>query len=300
MLEAEILESCSASSASRAMWSCAVLLQQMPSDSGDESYVYERQVDMYHQLSGVLLTSTLSPTDCASAMWAMAKANYALDKGCFDFLAQKLAGMLEETSTKLVAQAIWSCAKMARYESSSMSKPPYMESVERYLRHLIDNCDQMTPLQLSQTIYAMGSLRVSNPSIAKKLSAIVMKNAACYSCREIANIAWGLSKIDFNEDNIVLSLVQCVTASSQRECTSQEASNMLYALGKLRIKDTDTYDSLSSILMSQLQSASSQAIANALWAYDAVEMEAPIELMGCWAREKLGMDAFSDVLDIDD
>jgi precorrin-6x reductase len=88
-----------------------------------------------------------------------------------------------------------------------------------------------------------------------------------------------------------LQLVRFITDSTvlSEECTTQEAANILYSLGKLEIKDADAFESISNILMRQLQDASSQAIANALWAYDVVALDPPVGLMGCWAREKLGI-----------
>jgi hypothetical protein len=124
MLEVDLIESCTAQSASRAMWSCATLSKHMP--DSEEPYLYERLVDFYHQISGVLLTSQLSPSDCSYAMWAMAKFGYTLDQGSFDFLALALAGMLpddgdnsdqlghdsvNQSDTKLVVKALWSCAR---------------------------------------------------------------------------------------------------------------------------------------------------------------------------------------------
>jgi hypothetical protein len=206
--------------------------------------------------------------------------------------------MLKTTNvnTRLVVQAVWSCGKMARFEVDRDSQPPpYMESVTVFLSYLIDNGDEMTPPQISQVIWALGSLRFSDARITKELSNIVVRMVSdpvmAFNSQEIANMVWGFSKIGC-EGDVVLSLVRHVTESSRlrEECTSQEASNMLYSLGKLALKDHDAFKSLSAILMSQLHAASSQAIANALWAFDAVELEPPIELMGSWAKEKLGME----------
>lgn len=296
MLEADIIESCTPSSASRAMWACAVLLQLIPSDH-DEPFC-ERQVDLFHQLSGILLTtSKLSPSDCSCAMWAMAKTGYALDKGCFDYLAKRLSDMLEHSTinTRTVATAVWACAKMIRYEKFASEHPPYMDSVELFFGYLIERGNQMTPLHISQTIWSLGSLKVNDPTLAKELSSIAMKNVDQFNTQDTANIVWAFSKVDFRDAVIITRLIRHVTDSSKlREtCTSQEASNMIYALGKLHIRDSDLFNALSLILMNSIQGATSQAIANALWAYDNVALEPPIELMGCWAREKLGMDAFS-------
>ena len=210
--------------------------------------------------------------------------------------------MLETSSvsTRYVSQALWACGKMIRYEQqvvvhksnsqSSYKQTPYMESVETFLRYLIKNSDQMTPLHISQAIWAMGSLRVFEPIIAEELTYIALKNSLCFNSQDISNIVWGLSKIEFNKPELILRLVNRVTESELIDlCTSQEASNLMYALGKLGVRDENVFAQLSKVLMSKLHDASSQAIANALWAFDAVELEPPIELMGSWAREKLGM-----------
>ena len=296
MLEVGLIESCTATSASRAMWSCASLL---PLSTGD-SFLYERQVDFFHQLSGVLLTSQLTSTDCSSAMWAMARCGYVLDRGVFDFLAEKLSGMLENANSRLVARALWACAKMSvfeEYDSGQDNQPPYMASAQEFLRYLIANGEQMTPLHISQSVWAVGCLRLSSDhGVVDKMASIALSKAALCNSQEIANIVWGLSKVDYDNPKVVSELVQHITESESRkgECTPQEASNILYALGKLQICDDGAFGKLSSILMNQLQDASSQAIANALWAFDAVSLEPPIELMGTWAREKLGVASVLD------
>lgn len=115
---------------SRAMWSCAMLLSldeasgnvgnslNKPNECvGGESFLRARQIDLFHQLAPLLLFSPLSPTDASMAMWAMAKAQYALDKGIFDQLAMSLVSedMLERSSTRLISQALWACGRMVSY-----------------------------------------------------------------------------------------------------------------------------------------------------------------------------------------
>lgn len=75
-------------------------------------------------------------------------------------------------------------------------------------------------------------------------------------------------------------------------CTAQEASNMLLSLGRLEIRDREAFAALTQILVHRLNEAhavDSQTIANSLWAYDAVGLEPPPELLSTWAREKLGL-----------
>lgn len=300
MLEDNVVESCTASSASRAMWSCAVLLSLKGA-----SFLNERQVDLFHQMGGKLLMSPLTPTDISNAMWAIARCEYVLDRGLFDFLADNLSGMLESSNTRLVAQALWACAKMFRFEEPRGSidnrPPPYMKSAERFVGFLTANGNHMTPKQISQTIWATGCLRMSDPAVADEMASIALRNAALFNSREIANIIWGFSKVNYNNPEVISELVQQITESAalKKDCGSQEAANILYALGKLQICDAIAFESFSYILMSHLQNASSQGIANALWAHDVVGLDPPRELLGCWAREKLGLeDVSSKRLDI--
>ena len=64
------------SAASRAMWSTSVLLSL--DEAGDQHD--GRHIDLFHQLSPLLLSSPLSPTDLSCAMYAIAKTNYVFGK----------------------------------------------------------------------------------------------------------------------------------------------------------------------------------------------------------------------------
>ncbi len=69
-------DSFTASSASRVMWSTSVLLSL--DEAGDQHD--GRHIDLFHQLSPILLSSHLSPTDLSCAMYAIAKTNYVFGK----------------------------------------------------------------------------------------------------------------------------------------------------------------------------------------------------------------------------
>ena len=71
--------------------------------------------------------------------------------------------------------------------------------------------------------------------------------------------------------------------------TSQEAANVLYALGKMQIRDKETFSCMNSVLMRKLEDATTQTIANALWAHESVNLVAPGQLFDSWAKEKLGI-----------
>ena len=133
------------------MWSCSMILSLDGANShisnsdnkqnefalsiSGESFLHERQIDLFHQLAPLLLFSPLSPTDTSCAMWAMAKAQYVIDKGIFDQLAMSLASeaMLKRSNTRLVSQALWSCGKMVEFEDSKIMSKRVVKIVKEIL-----------------------------------------------------------------------------------------------------------------------------------------------------------------------
>lgn len=69
--------------------------------------------------------------------------------------------------------------------------------------------------------------------------------------------------------------------------TSQEAANVLYAFGRMHIRDEETFSCMNAVLMRQLDKSTTEAIANALWAHDSVNLQPPRLLFDSWAKEKL-------------
>ena len=155
MMDDDILDICSAGSASRAMWSVAKICSL--NEAGKSHIVsfyrkrnehaqggeYQQVFELFDRLAPVLLLPLLSPTDTSMAMWAMAKAEYVEEKGIFDHLAQALASeeMLQRSNTRLISQAMWSCGKMATFEGRSSgdstgnkSDSARAECIEKYLQ----------------------------------------------------------------------------------------------------------------------------------------------------------------------
>ena len=235
------------------------------------------------------------------------------DRGVFDFLAEELASdeSLEHANTRLISQAVWACGKMAEFEDPIMSsteslvasqedaapnQPPYLNNVYKMLTFLIRNKAHMTPKHVAETIWAaFGRLSISDQYYLEELSGIAARVAPQCNSREIANIVWGLSKVDYADDpQLICTLVRVITNSNlKQKCTSQEAANCIYALGRLGVRDQELFSALSSIIKNQIHDANSQAIANSLWGHDVVGLPAPPELLSVWARDTLGMDTYS-------
>ena len=71
--------------------------------------------------------------------------------------------------------------------------------------------------------------------------------------------------------------------------TTQEAANILYALGKLQVDDEATFNMLGQLLIDQVETCTAQAIANALWAFQELGLAPPDQLLQRWTTEKLGL-----------
>lgn len=261
----DILDSCTASSASRTMWSCAMLLSLDGAGTAMNTY---KLIDLFHQISPLLLSSSLSPTYVSGAMWAMAKSEYVVDKGIFDYLAQSAASdeMLQRSNTRIVSQALWSCAKMVAFETpgtnnnlATLDVPPYINACYKYTRFIVENGDRISPKQLSRSIWAIGRLRLSDAILIQEMGDMAMRQSHAFDSRDIANVVWGLSKVNYERPEALLRLAKQVTFQAN-ELTAQEASMILFALGKLQIHDKDVFESLYSSISSSPQTSAARLI----------------------------------------
>ncbi len=155
MMEYEILESSTPSSASRFLWSFSKLVNK------EEDYEMDELLfESFQALGGVLLSSQLTPVDASNAMWAIAKSSYSLDLGVFDHLAEMLAKdeMLERATIQQVCFGLWSCGKMINFEDPLREKmehgevtpPPYLSYATKYATFLVSVVEQMTAKDIAQ------------------------------------------------------------------------------------------------------------------------------------------------------
>ena len=100
---------------------------------------------------------------------------------------------------------------------------------------------------------------------------------------------WGLGKFGFQHDKeMIRSLItRLVVETSQ--VSPKEAASTLYTLGRLNFRDEEAFEKLSRVLIDHIEDVSAQAIANTLWAYRAVELTPPTDLLNLWATQKLGL-----------
>lgn len=177
-----------------------------------------------------------------------------------------------------------------KIEYGDVKTPPYVKSGERFVNHLVSHCESMSAKDISQTMWAIGRLQIMDENIISPLAykAAELSQREEFNSQELANIIWALSKTAFNEEEVVSILTAEICKPYLLEhATSQEAANVLYALGRMRIRDKDTFSCMNAVLMRQLDKSTTQAIANALWAHDSVNLQPPRLLFDSWAKEKL-------------
>ena len=143
---------------------------------------------------------------------------------------------------------------------------------------------------LIQAIWAMGRLKIDDRKVmfplAMKASQIAW--AENFNSQELANIIWGLSKTDFTDEMVISILTkQMRDERITQHSTPQEAANVMYALGKMYVRDEETFSCMNSIVMRNLDQATTQTIANTLWAHDRVNLTPPQQMFDSWAKEKL-------------
>jgi hypothetical protein len=296
MKEKDIILSCSTSSASRSLRSLTKIVE---TDHVDLE-MRERLYEMFQCLGGNLIKDPLSPLDSSSAMWAMAKSSYSLDMNIFDHLAEELASenSLKRAKVRYISEGLWACGKMISWEDPLREKieygdfnpPPYTDSAKTFASFLIQFSDQLSPKDIAQAIWAIGRLKIEDSSIIDPMATIAKETAEkqMFNSQEIANIIWGLSKVRFDDAiSIQVFTKQLKHPSILKQCTPQEASNVMYALGLMNIDDEDTFALMNNVLMNQINDATTQTIANALWAHEVVNLQPPQLLFNQWAKEKL-------------
>ena len=299
-----IMDQCSASSASRMLWSVTMLLSLDTSCEKDEE-LRNLQAELFQKLSPTLLIKSLKPVDSTSAIWSMAKASYGSDLGIFDHLTEYLTSderRMEISSAKQLSQSLWACGKMIAFEDSDEVKNdrnetnqlPYLESALKIANHLIGRSNEMSSKDIVQVIWALARLHTEqSPIIIRHFLSVVVRKSDTYSAQETSNLMWALSKVDI-EDGIIEDVIDALVQRFMsplvlKSMKAQEASNILYACAKMNFQDENIFSTMSKILMDQVDVATSQGVANAMWAHEQVGLTPPQGLMDEWAEQKLGI-----------
>jgi hypothetical protein len=265
ILEPDILESCSPKSACRVLSSFTDLIETF-ADEGSE--IRSLLLQLFHGLGPLLLSAQLAPAEISASLLAYAKASYIQDMGIFDHLVHHLKSRLEDCSIRQVTEGLWACGKMMAWESDQNgepgSGPPYLKASREFATFLASRAAQLTAKDVSQAMWACGRLGVAADDW-KVVCALAHRarqvSPDCTPC-EVANMLWGLSKVGYNDQGVISALTDRMM---DLDPTAQEAAAVMFSLGRMEMRDEVVFSSMSNFMMEQLESASAQSIANALF-----------------------------------
>lgn len=238
---------------------------------------------LFRSSEGVLLSASdeLHPNDISAMMTAHAKRPRSCNVTIFCSLASSLAApdQLQRCTTRQAAQALWACGRLSTREDFkvvSQSVP-----TKRYLRHLVQNLEALSPLDVSQSIWGLARLDVQSED-----TLLLTKHARTLSTQlretEVANILWGMSKLRLADFQTVFVLTRRYCDTGKGALVSikpEEASSILYALGCMDIHDEEIYRVLTDAFLRKAKSTNAQAVTNMIWAYRNVHMEPPLTLI---------------------
>ncbi|KAG7347816.1 hypothetical protein IV203_016521 [Nitzschia inconspicua] len=299
LLDPDLVDSSSANIASRILatfTSLVSLAKTPPSDT-----VLQIQDDLFHSYGGHLLTSSLTPAEISSSLYAYAKASYLHDMGIFDHLVGLLASSRRVCTSRQLSQSLWSCGKMAVWENYNLINGaetpelhhdvPYLLDAKLVAAELIHRVKDLTTADISQTIWALGRLHIQDDAMLSAFIRQAMEHSSELSSGQISNILWGMAETRQRNTDVISKLSLRLT-KKEVYTSPMEASSALFSLGKLDWYDEVVFEKLSNTILEQIEDTNAQSIANALWAYRTVGLPAPQKLLNTWATEKLGLQNF--------
>lgn len=288
ILEPDMAESCSPKAASQILTYYTSLID---SSAEELNKLQSHLSELFHELGTHLLSAQLSPAETSASMQAYAKASYVQDMGIFDHLANHLAAILDTCSVRQVTQGLWSCGKLVGFESEHGGVDgfgsPYLEAARKYAEYLASITPEMNAKDTSQTLWAIGRLGIDNEKVVSLFADRARQLIPECNSQEVATILWGLARVAYDNRELVSELTNRILVL---KASSQEAATVLYSLGRMEIQDENVFSAMSAVMMTQVETASAQSIANALWAFRTVELHPPRQLMDSWVTQKLGLE----------
>jgi hypothetical protein len=302
ILEPDIAESCTPTLASRILSTFVSILfsqgRQVEEENSSDFQMrdlHSLSWELFYELGGHLLSSKLSPAEASSALVAYAKASYVRDMGIYDHLVSLMASLSERCTVRQLAQSLWSCGKMVVWEREQaeegngiFTSPPYIGNAKQIAQALSFRAKELGPLDVAQCLWTLGRLNITDARVVCAFAYRAEQILTQLNSGEVANILWGLNKVKFNDRQVLESLSHRITVASLR-ATPEEAATVLFVLGTSKVYDEQLYDNLTRIMVQRIDQASAQAIANALWAHQAVQMSPPQQLLETWATKKIGI-----------
>jgi hypothetical protein len=229
-----------------------------------------------------------------------------------------------------VAQCLWACGKMTtldeQHDGNSMTTlldvainridfdtrgpllepPPYLGGARDMAYFLSDHSDALSTKDVAKALWALARLQIQDMSaIVETLLQRIQTVGPHMTAPEVANSLWALSKLRSNTFDAVFILSQrvihLVNSHDDNDddintsvFTPPEAASILYALGRLHLRQEEIFDKLSAIILQQIDSTTALTVANVLWAHRAVFILPPQALLDTWAKKKLGLKAVAD------
>ena len=327
ILQPDILDTCSPQHACRIL-SAFTSLRESTTTAMEQPTASHPLDDLLYSLfqclgEYLLDSSSLSSSDLSSAIYAYAKAVYTFDMGIFDHLVDEFARRVEShpnsSTLRQICQTIWSCGKMMVMESSgngdlvefdeadrsgrtskrineNMPPPPYFPRFVQLVRITVQQAEQLTAPDVTQTLWAMARCGDIDNEGSRLLEPLLSRAQALsnhLNSSELACILWSICKLPISsprDAELVYSLTRPLAnpSTALKLGQPQEASIVLYALGRMNIRDVQVFHHLTqSILHHHIHTASAQTIANILWAHRTVFIDPPPQLLERWATLKL-------------
>ena len=262
---------------------------------------------LFDTLGDYLLSKRLDPHDLSSSLVAYAKAGYALDLAIIEHVTATLASRLDDCSVRQVTQSLWAIAKMNEWELANtdnnargIQRPLFLSHAPTLAAHLSSRASELSTKDIAQTIWAFARLDIQEPfDMLDPLLARANLAVHLMTAQETANCLWALSKIARNNAyQTVFKLTQHLRNEEVLyELKLQEATTILYALGRLDIRDEWIFDQLSQLVLSKVENTSSPAIARIFWAHRQVHLKPPQDILDAWASKKLGLIPVSNMKD---
>ena len=267
MLDEDVLATYTAASASRALWSSAALLSlvDVQDHSFGDLFLRERQLDLFHQLAPRLLVSQLSAQEISSSLWAIVQCEYLVNPGIFDALARLLTKeeTLQSANPRTLSQALHACTKMFFLEGplpirddedgdgdedepTQVTTPPYLLCVDDFLDAFIkSDAHSINQRHLTKVIWSLGHLGLRDEKLVEDLVKLSSRLIPFYNSREVAITTWGFGALGVSRqtkaavDNIVNHLIMHLISSEKLldDCKPEEASQILFTMGKLDLRD---------------------------------------------------------------
>lgn len=258
----------------------------------------EKVHELFQQYAQHLWSLKLTPLDLSYGITAYAKAMhaYVYDQSVFYHLTRSMADRVSEATPRQIAGCLWACGKLAAWDRGHRS-PPFLENSTAMAKYLSSVAKILTPKDISQSLWALARLRLTDPEIVEPLLMQARFHADSMNAETTANIVWALSSIRSRDYPTVFALTRKYsTAEDGRlgDVKPEEASSILFAMGRLNLRDDEVFHNLTKVLIDNIDVVEAHVIANALWAYRRVLIPEPQTLIDIWANKRLGIIPLTD------